>query len=179
MPSWLRADASGASGPANRVRLAVIGTKNRGLDHIEAISGIEGAEIAYVCDVSDAALAKGVRQAAAAGLQPKAIRDFRRVLEDKSIDAITIAVPDHWHTPMAILALAAGKHVYVEKPCSQNPHEGELLLKALDHCGRLVQMGYKRRSFPNMQVAIKEIREGVIGKPYFARAWYDNNRASI
>src|ERR1039458_8378567 len=102
MPSWLRADASGASGPANRVRLAVIGTNNRGLDHIEAISGIEGAEIAYVCDVSDAALAKGVRQAAAAGLQPKAIRDFRRVLEDKSIDAITIAVPDHWHTPMAI-----------------------------------------------------------------------------
>ena len=178
-PSWLRAEAPAAPGPANRVRLAVIGTNNRGLDHIDAIAGIDGAEIAYVCDVSDVALAKGVKQAAAAGLQPKAIKDFRRVLEDKSVDAITIAVPDHWHAPMAILALSAGKHVYVEKPCSQNPREGELLLKAIDRYGRLVQMGNQRRSFPNMQVAIKEIHEGVIGRPYFAKAWYDNNRSSI
>jgi len=159
----------------------VIGSNTRGLDHIEALGGIDGVEIAYVCDVEDGALAKGMKQAAATapGSQPKAIKDFRRVLDDRSIDAITIAVPDHWHTPMAILALAAGKHVYVEKPCSQNPHEGELLKKAIARYSRLVQMGNQRRSFPNMQVAIKEIREGVIGKAYFAKAWYDNNRASI
>ena len=177
MPSWLRAAATGANG---RVRLAVVGTNNRGLDHIEAISGIANAELAYVCDVEDGALAKAVKKAAAfPGPQPAAVKDFRKILDDASVDAITIAAPDHWHTPMAILAMAAGKHVYVEKPCSQNPHEGELLLKAIAKYGRLVQMGNQRRSFPNMQVAVKEIREGVIGKAYYARAWYDNGRASI
>jgi len=179
LPSLLRADTP--ADPGDKVRLAVIGTNNRGLDHIEALGGIDGAEIAYICDVSDVALAKGVKQAAdtAPGSQPVAIKDFRRALDDKSVDAITIAVPDHWHTPMAILALAAGKHVYVEKPCSQNPHEGELLLGAIARYGKLVQMGNQRRSFPNMQVAAKEIRDGIIGKAYYAKGWYDNNRLSI
>lgn len=176
-PSWLR--GQGPAGANSRVRIAVIGTNNRGLDHIDAISGIEGVELATLCDVDERALAKGVRQAADAGLKPATVRDFRRVLDDPSIDAITIAVPDHWHTPMAILGIAAGKHVYVEKPCSQNPHEGELLLKAIGRYKRLVQMGNQRRSFPNMQVAVKEIREGVIGNAYFAKCWYDNNRGSI
>ncbi|HEY4989386.1 MAG TPA: Gfo/Idh/MocA family oxidoreductase, partial [Opitutaceae bacterium] len=153
---------------------------NRGLDHIEALGGIADAEIAYVCDVEDGALAKGVRQAAKnSGPQPKALKDFRRALDDRTVDAITIAVPDHWHTPMAIMALAAGKHVYVEKPCSQNPHEGELLLQAIARYGHLVQMGNQRRSFPNVQAAIKQLHAGVIGKAYFAKAWYENNRASI
>ena len=177
-PPWLRA-ASGADAPSNRLRLAVVGTNNRGLDHIEALSGIEGVEIAYLCDVDDRALAKGVKQASALGLATKTLKDFRRALDDASVDAITIAAPDHWHAPMAILALAAGKHVYVEKPCSQNPHEGELLLKAIGRYGRLVQMGNQRRSFPNMQAAVKEIHGGVIGRPYFAKCWYDNNRGSI
>ena len=177
MPAFLRADAAGAN---SRVRVAVIGTNNRGLDHIEALSGIDNAEIAYVCDVEDTALAKGVKKAGLfPGVRPKTSKDFRRILDDPSIDAITIAVPDHWHTPMAIMALSAGKHVYVEKPCSQNPHEGELLLKAIARYDRKVQMGNQRRSFPNMQVATKEIRDGVIGKAYYARAWYDNNRGSI
>jgi predicted dehydrogenase len=177
LPVWVRA---GASSPSNRVRVAVVGTNNRGLDHIEALSGIENAEIAYVCDVEDGALAKGVNLAASfPGPQPKALKDFRRALDDSSLDAITIAVPDHWHAPMAIMAMAAGKHVYVEKPCCQNPHEGELLLKAISRYNRLVQMGNQRRSFPTMQVAIREIQGGVIGKAYYAKAWYENNRASI
>jgi predicted dehydrogenase len=177
LPSWLRADTPGTG----RVRLAVIGTNGRGLSHIEALGGIEGADIAYVCDVEDGALAKGMRQAAAKapGSRPGALKDFRRALDDKSVDAVTIAVPDHWHAPMAIMALSAGKHVYVEKPCSQNPREGELLIKAIARYGRLVQMGNQRRSFPNMQVAAREIRDGIIGKAYYARAWYDNNRGSI
>ena len=179
LPSWLRADPP--TGAAGKVRLAVVGTNNRGLDHIQMLAGIDEAEIAYVCDVEDGALAKGMAEVAKAApdARPKAIKDFRRVLDDKSVDAITIAAPDHWHTPMAILALAAGKHVYVEKPCSQNPHEGELLLGAIARYGRLVQMGNQRRSFPNMQVAVKEIREGVIGKAYYAKAWYDNSRLGI
>ena len=178
LPSWLRADPPPS--PASRVRLAVVGTNSRGLDHIEAICGIDNTEIAYICDVEDGALAKGMRQAANIGRDhPQAIKDFRRALDDKSVDAITIAAPDHWHTPMAIMALAAGKHVYVEKPCSQNPHEGELLLKAISRHGRLVQMGNQRRSFPNMQVAVREIQAGVIGRAYYAKAWYDNNRPGI
>jgi predicted dehydrogenase len=177
LPSLLRA---GTSGPSNTVRVAVIGTNNRGLDHIQALAGIDNVDIAYVCDVDDRALAKGVASAAKiSGPQPKALKDFRRALDDASIDAVTIAVPDHWHTPMAIMAMAAGKHVYVEKPCSQNPHEGELLLKAIGRYKKLVQMGNQRRSFPNMQVAIKEIQGGIIGRAYYARAWYDNQRASI
>jgi predicted dehydrogenase len=176
VPSFLRADASS---PSNTVRVAVVGTNNRGLDHIACLGGIDNVEIAYICDVDDRALAKGVSAAAKAGAKPAVLKDFRRALDDKSIDAITIAVPDHWHTPMAIMAMAAGKHVYVEKPCSQNPHEGELLLKAIARYNKLVQMGNQRRSFPNMQVAVKEIREGVIGRAYYARAWYDNQRASI
>jgi predicted dehydrogenase len=179
LPTWLGATPD--QGAANKVRIAVVGTNNRGLDHIKCLSGIDGIEIAYVCDVEDKALAKGMKQVAATmpGAAPKPMKDFRKVLEDKSIDAITIATPDHWHTPMAILALAAGKHVYVEKPCSQNPHEGELLQKAIARYGKLVQMGNQRRSFPTMQTAIKEIQGGVIGKAYYARAWYDNTRASI
>jgi predicted dehydrogenase len=176
MPSLLKADPSS---PANTVRVAVVGTNNRGLDHIACLGGIENVDIAYICDVDDRALAKGLKSAGKAGAQPVALKDFRRALDDKSVDAITIAVPDHWHTPMAILAMAAGKHVYVEKPCSQNPHEGELLLKAISRYNKLVQMGNQRRSFPNMQVAAKEIRDGIIGRAYYAKAWYDNQRASI
>jgi predicted dehydrogenase len=177
LPVWVRAQPASPSG---RVRVAVVGTNNRGLDHIEALAGIDNAEIAYVCDVSDPALAKGMSQAGKfPGVQPKALKDFRRALDDKTVDAITIAVPDHWHTPMAVMAMAAGKHVYVEKPCSQNPHEGEILLKAIARYGKLVQMGNQRRSFPSVIAAVKEIRDGVIGRAYFAKAWYNNDRASI
>ncbi len=176
LPRALRA----GTGASNRVRIAVCGTNSRGLSHIESLGGIDNVEIAYLCDVEDGALAKGVRQAAKIpGSSPRTVKDFRRVLDDASVDAITIATPDHWHAPMAILAMAAGKHVYVEKPCSQNPHEGELLLKGIARYGKLVQMGNQRRSFPNMQAAIREIHAGAIGRAYYAKAWYENNRSSI
>ena len=177
LPSWVRADPQS---PASRLRVAVIGTNSRGLEHVECLGGIANVEIAYICDVEDGALAKGMDKAARTTHDhPKAIKDFRRALDDKSLDAVTIATPDHWHTPMAILAMAAGKHVYVEKPCSHNPGEGELLLKAIARYGRLVQMGNQRRSFPRTQLAVKEIHGGLIGKAYHAKSWYDNTRLSI
>lgn len=167
-------------GPNDTVRVAVVGTNGRGLAHIDCLTGITGVEIACICDVDSRAIAKGIRQVTKRQTkEPKGAGDVRKVLEDPSLDAITIATPDHWHAPMALLALAAGKHVYVEKPCSHNPHEGELLLKALGKSTAVVQMGNQRRSFPNMHQAVKELRDGVIGRPYFARAWYDNRRASI
>jgi len=167
-------------GPNDKITVAVIGTNGRGLAHIDCLAGLPGAEIAYICDVDDRAIAKGLKAAAKhQANEPKGLKDFRKALEDKSLDAVTIATPDHWHAPMAILALAAGKHVYVEKPCSQNPYEGELLVEAVHRSGGVLQMGNQRRSFPNMQKAIAAIHEGKIGKAYFARAWYDNHRGSI
>jgi len=89
------------------------------------------------------------------------------VLEDKSVDVVTIATPDHWHAPMAIIAMAAGKHVYVEKPCSQNLYEGELLLQAVNRYRRVVQMGAQRRSSAHMREIIPQIHAGLIGKNLF------------
>ncbi len=176
-----RTPAAGRRPGANdKLVLAVIGTNGRGLAHIDCVTGLPDVEIAYICDVDDRAITKGLKETLKGQTaEPKGVKDFRKVLEDKSVDAITIATPDHWHAPMAILALAAGKHVYVEKPCSHNPAEGELLMQAVKKSGRVCQMGNQRRSFPNMQQAMKELRDGVIGKTYFARAWYDNKRGSI
>jgi predicted dehydrogenase len=175
------ARAADAGASANdKLRVAVIGTNGRGLAHIQCLTGLSGVEVAYICDVDDRAIAKGLKETAKhQKSEPQKSKDFRKVLEDKSVDAVTIATPDHWHAPMAILALAAGKHVYVEKPCSHNPYEGELLLEAVQKSGKVVQMGNQRRSFPTMQQAMKEIHDGVIGKTYFGRAWYDNKRTSI
>ncbi len=172
-----RALATGASG---KLTTAVIGTNGRGAAHIDCLTNIPGVEVIYICDVDERAVASGVKATAKKQkTEPKGLQDFRKALEDKSLDAVTIATPDHWHAPMAILALAAGKHVYLEKPCSQNPYEGELLIQAVQKSGRKFQMGNQRRSFPNMQQAVKEIHDGIIGKAYFGRAWYDNARASI
>jgi predicted dehydrogenase len=167
-------------GANDKIVAAVIGTNGRGLAHVDYLTSLPGVEIAYICDVDDRAIAKGI--AAAAKKQtnaPKGIKDFRKVLADKSVDVVTIATPDHWHTPMAIMAMAAGKHVYVEKPCSQNPYEGELLLQAVNKYQRVVQMGAQRRSSAAMRQIIPEIHAGIIGKTYFGKGWYVNNRVSI
>jgi predicted dehydrogenase len=183
LPSLLKGQAPSVvsnSNPGRKVGVAVVGTNSRGLSHIQALEGIPGAELLYVCDVEDTALAKGMAAAKAAKFDgARALKDFRKALDDKQVDAITIATPDHWHAPMTLLALAAGKHVYVEKPCSQNPHEGELLLAGIAKYQRLVQMGNQRRSFPHVQAVVKEIHAGLIGQAYSARGWYDNARLSI
>jgi len=90
-----------------------------------------------------------------------------------------IATPDHWHTPMALLALAAGKHVYVEKPCGHNPREGELLVAGQRRWNRVVQMGNQQRSAPRSIEVMAAITGGAIGRPYLARAWYANTRGTI
>ena len=167
-------------GPNDTLAVAVIGTNGRGLAHVECLTHIPGVEVAYICDVDDRAIATGIKATTKQQKkEPKGLKDFRKALEDPSLDAVTIATPDHWHAPMAILALAAGKNVYLEKPCSHNPYEGELLIKAVEKSGGVFQMGNQRRSFPNMQQAVKEIHTGIIGKAYFGRCWYDNRRASI
>jgi predicted dehydrogenase len=167
-------------GANDKLTAAVVGTNGRGLAHIGCLTHLPGVEITYICDVDDRAIAKGLKETAKRqDAVPKAMKDFRKALEDPALDVVTIATPDHWHTPMAILALAAGKHVYVEKPCSQNPYEGELLLAAVNKYKRVCQMGAQRRSSAHMLEIIPEIHAGIIGKTYFGRGWYVNNRLSI
>ena len=101
------------------------------------------------------------------GYAPAIDKDFRNILQLKEVDAITIATPDHWHAPMAIAGLQAGKHVYVEKPCSHNPAEGALLVEAQQKYGKLVQMGTQQRSSPHTIEIVDKIHNGLIGRAYY------------
>jgi predicted dehydrogenase len=168
-------------GSNDRLNFAVIGLNGRGYAHLSSLkTNKSAARISHVCDV-DANILRKFADAVARemGEAPATGQDFRKILEQKNVDAITIASPDHWHTPMAIAGLQAGKHVYVEKPCSHNPAEGALLVEAQQKYGKLVQMGTQQRSSPHTIEAIEKIRGGAIGRPYFAKAWYVNDRKSI
>ena len=160
--------------PTEKVVVAVMGLNGRGSVLAKTFAKTANAEVAAVCDVDSTVLAK-----AAATLGVKSIVDFRRALDDKSIDALVIAAPDHWHAPAALLAMSAGKHVYLEKPCGHNPREGELLVEAQRKHGRVVQMGTQQRSAPRSIEVLQAVREGLIGTPYQARAWYANTRGTI
>jgi predicted dehydrogenase len=166
--------------PNDKVRVAVIGCNNRGKNHIAAYLALPQAEIAYICDVDSRALEMGIATVAKKqARKPKGVKDLRRVLEDPEVDAISIATPDHWHTPAAVLACAAGKHVYVEKPGSHDGHESEVIVAAARKYKRVVQMGNQRRSWPWVQEAIQALHAGELGQVYFARAWYTNHRPTI
>ncbi len=166
--------------PSEKVVVAVMGLNGRGMVLARNFMRSQNTEVAYLCDVDAVVLAKAqgeLQQDAARS--PKAISDFRRALDDTNVDALVIAVPDHWHAPAAILALKAGKHVYVEKPASHNARELELLVAAQRKYSRVVQVGNQQRSGVRSIEAIQAIRDGVIGRPYLARAWYANTRGTI
>lgn len=170
-----------SASPNRKIRVAVMGANNRGSGLSRGFARHPDAEVAYICDVDEHAIKKGLDSVKDAGQTtgPKGMQDFRNALEDRSVDALVIATPIHWHASAAILALQAGKHVYVEKPCSHNPHEGELLVEAANKYRRVVQMGNQRRSWPKVIEGIQLLKEGAIGNAYFARCWYANNRGSM
>jgi predicted dehydrogenase len=171
---------SGAVSPGEKVVLGVMGTNGRGSDLIDGFSRLAGVEIAYVCDVDERAIAKGFKTLGNRQEKPpQSVKDFRRILDDRLVDALVIAAPDHWHGPATILACAAGKHVYVEKPACHNPHEGELMIAAARKYKRVVQLGTQRRSMPGVIEAIQKVRGGEIGRVIFSRGWYNNARPSI
>jgi predicted dehydrogenase len=153
-------------GANDRVRIAICGLHGRGKDHIDAFSHVSGVEIAALCDVDENVLRKRLGEV---GGKPQSCVDVRKLLEDKSIDAISIATPNHWHSLMAIWACQAGKDVYVEKPCSHNFWEGRQLVGAAEKYQRIVQHGTQIRSAPAIQEAVKGLGEGVIGDVYLAR----------
>ncbi len=173
-PALLAADS-----PSQIVRVGVMGL-GRGRDHITAYLQIPNVEIAYLCDVDSRRLAPAVKSITEkTGREPKAVTDFRRMLEDPTLDAVSIATPNFWHAPATILACSAGKHVYVEKPGSHNLHESELMVAAARKYRRQVQMGNQRRSVPEMIEAIQRLQAGEIGPVRFARCWYSSARGTI
>jgi predicted dehydrogenase len=168
-------------GANDRINFAIIGLHGRGYAHLAALkANMDTARVSHVCDVDGDILKKFAADAERElGYAPASEKDFRHLLQLKEVDAITIATPEQWHAPMAIAGLQAGKHVYVEKPCSHNPAEGALLVEAQQKYGKLVQMGTQRRSNPLVIEAVNKVHDGLIGRPCFGKGWYGNTRKSI
>src|SRR5262245_27471356 len=171
---------SKAADANDTVVLALMGANNRGSQLAERFCKQKGMEIAYVCDCDEPARQKGIDTVVAGGgRKPKGIKDFRHALDDPAIDGLIAAVPNHWHAAATILACAAGKHVYVEKPASQTPDEGERMIAAARKAKRVVQVGTQRRSGPLYRDAMRRVRDGEIGEVRLAKAWYYDERPSI
>ena len=180
LPAFSAKSYNSILGANERVRVGIMGVHARGLALAKNYARLKDCEIVYICDVDSQSMNKCIDTVEKIqNSRPKAAPDFRKALEDKSLEAMVIATPDHWHAPAAILACKAGKHVYVEKPCSHNPHEGEMLVAAARKYNRKVQMGSQRRSWPNVMAGIKELQDGIIGRAYFGKGWYTANRPSI
>ncbi len=167
-------------GANDRIAMGVMGTNGRGAGMAKNFAKQKNTEVLFICDVEENALAKGVNAVkSVTGQAPGTEKDIRRLLENKNIDAMLLAPPDHWHAPATIMSCVAGKHVYVEKPLCHNPAEGELAVAAARKYHRVVQMGSQRRSWEILSEGINKIRNGAIGKVYMAKTWYTNNRKSI
>lgn len=171
---------SGQNSPNDTIRVAVLGVNGRGRDHIEGFQKLKNVEVAVLCD-PDRNLAAS-RAAAFEKAYGRAVRtetDLRRVFDDRTIDAVSIATPNHWHALATIWACQAGKDVYVEKPGSHNVFEGRKMVEAAAKYNRIVQHGVQLRSSPAIQEAVSKLREGLIGKLYMARAIIFRWRPSI
>lgn len=164
----------------NKMSIAIMGVNGRGSALAQTFLSQPNCEIAAICDVDTRALERAITAVSAKQeRKPQAFGDIRKLLEDKSIDALVVAAPNHWHAPATILATGMGKHVYVEKPCSQTAEEGELAVAAARKHNRVVTMGTQRRSFPGIAEGIKRLHDGVIGPVHYARCWYNNLRGTI
>ncbi|HVK10130.1 MAG TPA: Gfo/Idh/MocA family oxidoreductase [Gemmataceae bacterium] len=165
---------------SKKVVIGVIGPGGMGMNHVRLLARRPDVEIAYVCDVDKTRLANAAKEVETASKKaPKAVGDLRAVLDDKAVDAVVIATPDHWHAPASILALDAGKHVYVEKPCSHNIREGRLMADAVKRSGKLLQVGTQSRSGAPVREAMDRLRAGEIGDVLVAKAWNSQLRRSI
>ncbi len=176
---WTARSWSQDATPSRRVRVGVMGM-SRGGSLARGFAQRPGVDVAYVCDVDQNRVDRAVgsvEQVAEAA--PTGVTDFRRILDDPTIDAVVIATPNHWHAPAAIMACAAGKHVYVEKPGSHNPREAEMMIAAARKHDRKVQVGFQRRSWPILQEAMQRLREGVIGEVRVVRGWYNSLRGPL
>ena len=169
-----------AAGANEKIVLGVIGPGGMGMNLLQSFASQKDAAIAYVCDPDANRMNAAAKEAEKlTGQAPKAVKDLRRILEDKAVDAVIIATPDHWHAPATILACDAGKHVYVEKPASHNIREGRLMIEAARRNKRVVQVGTQSRSTEHVMKAMELLRNGAIGEVLVSKAWNSQLRSSI
>ncbi|WZO99163.1 Gfo/Idh/MocA family oxidoreductase [Isosphaeraceae bacterium EP7] len=173
-----------AASPNEQLRVAIIGVggtgHGRGKDHIKAFGGRKDVTVATLCDVDNRVFGDGIKLVTdRGGKEPATVTDLRRVFDDKSIDAVSIATPNHWHALATVWACQAGKDVYVEKPVSHNFAEGAAMVKASRKYDRIVQTGTQNRSLPGVQEAVGFLRKGGIGKIFLAKGLCFNPRGSI
>jgi predicted dehydrogenase len=155
-----------------KLRVAVIGTGGMGGGHVRMLASRTDCELVAVCDVDRLRLEKAAQSVVEAGkAAPETFADMRECFRSPKIDAVFIATPDHWHAPAALLALEAGKHVYVEKPCCHNLREGWLLEEAVRKSGKVLQVGTQSRSSPVVTAGMDRLRQGAIGQVLVAKAW--------
>lgn len=157
-------------GANDRVRVAVCGLHGRGMDHVHAYHQLKNVEIAAVCDVDENVLKRRLAQMERMGIpKPVTYIDVRKLLEDKSIDAVSVATSDHWHSLIGIWACQAGKDAYIEKPCCHNIWEGRQLVRAAQRYNRVVQHGTQIRSATAIREGVQRLHDGMLGETYMAR----------
>lgn len=168
-------------GPNDTIEVAVVGAGGRGQSHIDGFAGKPGTVVTHICDCDEKAGQRSCESAAEkqGGRKPVWVKDIRKLLEDKSIQAVSIATPNHWHSLGAIWAIQAGKDVYVEKPVSHNVLEGRRVVQAARKHGRMVQTGTQSRSNPGMRQAMEFIHQGGIGDVQISRGLCYKRRDSI
>ncbi len=173
-------EESKADSPNERISIGVMGVNGRGGAIAKGMMARPNTAIAYICDVDTRASERAAGYVEkTSGKKPKIVTDFRDVLDDKDVDVLIVATPNHWHAPATIMGCGAGKHVYVEKPCSHTAAEGEWAVQAARKNNRVVQMGTQRRTWPAIVEAIEKLHSGAIGKTLYARTWYNNRRGPI
>lgn len=180
LPGFSASSYKRIPGANEMLRVSVMGVNSRGNALAKNFAFQENCEVIHICDVDSRATEKCI--AAVEKVQnkkPAGFVDIRKSLESRDVDIMVVAAPDHWHAPAALMALQAGKHVYLEKPCSHSPREGEILIEAVKKYGKSIQMGNQRRSYPNVVKGIEELKNGIIGRAYFGKGWYTNNRGPI
>ncbi|GIW94741.1 MAG: NADH-dependent dehydrogenase [Pirellulaceae bacterium] len=169
-----------SSSPNERLGVVVMGVRGRGGSHIGAFAGRKDTEVLYICDVDrDIGQKRAEEVARRQGRKPQFIEDIRQALEDKNVDIVSIATPNHWHALASIWAIQAGKDVYVEKPVSHNVSEGRRIVQAARKYGRICQTGTQCRSNPGMRAAIEYVRSGKLGAVKVARGLCYKRRPSI
>ncbi|MDX9748568.1 MAG: Gfo/Idh/MocA family oxidoreductase [Paludibacter sp.] len=166
-------------GANEKLRIGVMGVNSRGFALARGLAAEKEAIISHLCDVDTRALEKTAAMIKKnAGSEPKKFVDIRQMLME-DFDILVVATPDHWHAPAALMAMQAGKHVYLEKPTSHSPAENEILIRAAARYNKVVQVGNQRRSWTNIIKGMEEVRNGSIGEVYYGKGWYTNNRPSI
>ena len=163
----------------DKLSVALIGCGGMGRAHLNLLVKHKQLSVAYVCDADEKRLTDAAKIATDAGHAVKAEKDMRKVLDDKAVNAVWMATPDHWHAPGAILAADHGKHVYVEKPCSHNVREGRLMIDAGKRNKVNIQVGTQARSTKTVAEAMKRIHDGAIGEVLAGKAWNSQLRRNL